>query len=196
MSIGIRVGFILIMTNQRNGDDPLNDTARDKEAPLRAKVQELQQTMQTVQQELCQMQEMMEHMHMGPIRNQGDNLAHDDDGIRVRRTHHQWPAPINRQPTYDDLSDDEDFAGGVFGQDIGVDRRGGLCRGVGRGGAGFRGYEHSGAGHMENVYEGAGYRDAYEEQPKCQDYGREESHVYRMKIDLTSFNGLFISKIS
>jgi hypothetical protein len=42
---------------------------------------------------------------------------------------------------------------------------------------------------MGNVYGGAGYRDAYGEQPKRQDHGREESHEYRMKIDLPSFNG-------
>ncbi|XP_062173564.1 uncharacterized protein LOC133879029 [Alnus glutinosa] len=42
---------------------------------------------------------------------------------------------------------------------------------------------------MGNVYEGAGYQNAYGEQPKLQDHGREESHEYRMKIDLPSFNG-------
>ncbi len=42
---------------------------------------------------------------------------------------------------------------------------------------------------MGNVYEGAGHRDAYGEQPKRQDHGWEESHEYRMKIDLPSFNG-------
>jgi hypothetical protein len=42
---------------------------------------------------------------------------------------------------------------------------------------------------MGNVYDGTGYRDAYGEQPRRQDYGREESHKYRTKIDLSSFNG-------
>ena len=42
---------------------------------------------------------------------------------------------------------------------------------------------------MGNVYDSAGYQDVYGEQPKHQDYGREESHEYQMKIDLSSFNG-------
>jgi hypothetical protein len=42
---------------------------------------------------------------------------------------------------------------------------------------------------MGNVYEGVGYRDAYGEQPRRQDHDRQESHEYRMKIDLHSFNG-------
>jgi hypothetical protein len=29
---------------------------------------------------------------------------------------------------------------------------------------------------------------AYGEQPRCQNYGREESRKYRMKIDLPTFN--------
>jgi hypothetical protein len=41
---------------------------------------------------------------------------------------------------------------------------------------------------MGNVYEGVGYQNAYGEQPRLQDHGREESHEYRMKIDLPSFN--------
>lgn len=64
----------------------------------------------------------------------------------------------------------------MFGQNVGVDRRGEGRKVVGRGGAGFKGYDCGGADHMGNVYEGAGY---------C----REESHEYRMKIDLPSFNG-------
>jgi hypothetical protein len=40
------------MINQRKGDDPLNDAAHDK-GPLRAKVQKLQQIVQTMQQEMC-----------------------------------------------------------------------------------------------------------------------------------------------
>ncbi|XP_059429202.1 uncharacterized protein LOC132163019 [Corylus avellana] len=142
-----------------------------------------------MQQEMRQMREMIERMHIGPNRNHRDNDAHDDDGIRVRPIPHQPLAPINRPPAYDDPSDDEDFAEGVFRQDIEVDRRGELRRGVGRGGTGFRGYERGRAGHMGNVYDGAGYRDAYGEQLRRQDLGREESHEYRMKIDLPSFNG-------
>jgi hypothetical protein len=41
MLVGISAGFILIVANQCNGDNPPNDTARDREAPLRAEVQEL-----------------------------------------------------------------------------------------------------------------------------------------------------------
>jgi hypothetical protein len=40
------------MVNQRNGDNPLSDAARDKEAPLKAKFQELQQIQQMMQQEM------------------------------------------------------------------------------------------------------------------------------------------------
>jgi hypothetical protein len=47
-------------------------------------------------------------MHvLGPIRSHMDNLVHNDDGIRVRHTHHQRLAPINRAPVYEDLSDDD-----------------------------------------------------------------------------------------
>jgi len=41
---------------------------------------------------------------------------------------------------------------------------------------------------MVNAYKGASYRGAYGEQPMRQDYGREESHEYWMKIDLPTFN--------
>jgi len=179
------------MANQRNGDNPPNDADRDREAPWKAEFQEFQQTMrEEMQQEMRQMREMMERMHMGPNRNHRDNDAHDDDGIRVRPILHRQLAPINRPLVYEDLSDDEDFAEGVFGQNDEVDRRGEGRRRTGHGGgAGFRGYERGGAGHMGNVYEGAGHRDAYGEQPRRQDHGREESHEYRMKIDLPSFNG-------
>lgn len=135
------------------------------------------------------MREMIECMHIGPNCNHRDNDAHDDDRIRVRPILHRRLAPINRPSIYEDLSDDEDFADGVFGQNVGVDLRGEGCRGASRGGIGFRGYERNGASHMGNVYEGAGYRDAYKEQPRHQDHGREESHEYRMKVDLPSFNG-------
>jgi hypothetical protein len=77
----------------------------------------------------------------------------------------------------------------VFEQNDGVDRRGEGRRRAGHGGGvGFRGYERDGAGHIGNGYEGAGHWDAYGEQPRRQDHGREESHEYRMKIDLPSFN--------
>ena len=66
------------MANQRNGDNPPNDAARDREVLSRSEFQEFQQTMQ---QELCQLQEMMERMHIGPNRNHRDGNAHDDDGI-------------------------------------------------------------------------------------------------------------------
>jgi hypothetical protein len=65
-----------------------------------------------------QIREMMERMYMGPNRNHRDNDAHDDDGVRVRPIIHQRLAPINRPPIYEDLSDDEDFAEGVFGQNV------------------------------------------------------------------------------
>jgi hypothetical protein len=139
-------------------------------------------------QEMRQMPEMMERMHISPNRNHRDNDAHDDDGIRVRPIPHQRPAPINQPLVYEDLSDDEDFAEVVFRQKVGVGRRGEGRRGAGRDGAGFRGYERGGVGHMGNVYEGVGYRDVYGEQPRRQDHGREEFHEYWMKIDLPSFN--------
>jgi hypothetical protein len=69
------------MANQRNSDNPPNDPDRDREAHWKAKFQEFQQTMR---QEMRQLREMMERMHMGPNRNHRDNDAHDDDGIRVR----------------------------------------------------------------------------------------------------------------
>jgi hypothetical protein len=174
------------MANQRNGDNPLNDAARDREVLLRAEFQEFQQTMQ---QELRQLREMMERMHIGPNHNHRDDDAHDDDGIGVRPIPQRQLAPINPPPVYEDLSGDENFAEGVFEQNIGVDRRGERRRGAGRGGIGFRGYERGGTGRIGNVYDCAGYRDAYGEQPRRHDYGREESHEYRMKIDLPSFNG-------
>jgi len=68
--------------------------------------------------EMRQIREMMERMYMGPNRNHRDNDAHDDDGVRVRPIIHQRLAPINRPPIYGDLSDDEDFAEGVFGQNV------------------------------------------------------------------------------
>jgi len=77
----------------------------------------------------------------------------------------------------------------VFRQNVGIDRRGEGRRGAVHGGAGFKRHERGRGYHMGNVYEGVGYRDAYGEQPRRQDYGREESHEYRMKIDLPSFNG-------
>jgi len=42
---------------------------------------------------------------------------------------------------------------------------------------------------MENVYEGAAYQDAYDKQFRRKNHGREESHEYRMKIDLPTFYG-------
>jgi hypothetical protein len=162
---------------------------------LESQIPELQQIQQTMQQKMRQemlqiqeIQEMMKRMHIGHNRNHRDNDAHDDDGIQVRPIPHERPAPINRPPVFD-LSDGEDFAKGVFRQNVGLNRQGEGRRGTGRGGEGFRGYEHGGAGHMGNVYEGTGYQDAYGEQPKRQDHGREESHEYQMKIDLPSFNG-------
>jgi hypothetical protein len=77
----------------------------------------------------------------------------------------------------------------VFRQNGGVDRWGERRKGADRGGIGFRCYKRGGAGYMGNVNEGAGYQNAYGEQPRLQDHGREESHEYRMKIDLPSFNG-------
>jgi hypothetical protein len=102
----------------------------------------------------------------------------DDDGIQVRSIPHRQLAPINSPPVYEDLSDDEDFVEGVFGQNIGVDRPGEGRRGAVHGGIGFRGYERGGASRMRNVYDNVGYRDANGEQPRRQDYGREESHEY------------------
>jgi hypothetical protein len=76
----------------------------------------------------------------------------------------------------------------VFKRDVRVDRRGELSRGTSHGGVGFKGYKYGGIGHMGNVYEGADYQDAYGEQSKRRDYGREVSRESRMKIDLPSFN--------
>jgi hypothetical protein len=81
-----------------------NDVDRDREAPWRAELQEFRQMLR---QEMRQMREMMERMYMGPIRNRRENLAHNDDGIRVKPTCHQRLAPINRAPVYEDLSDDD-----------------------------------------------------------------------------------------
>jgi hypothetical protein len=92
------------MANQHNGDDPLNDTARDREVVSRAEFQVFRQTMQ---HEMRQIREMMEHMYMGPIRNHMDNLVHNDDGIQVRYTRHQRLVPINQASVYEDLSDDD-----------------------------------------------------------------------------------------
>ena len=83
------------MTNQCNCDNSLNDAARDREVLLRVEFQEFQQSMQ---QELCQLREMMERMHIGPNRNNRDDAAHDDNGIRVRPIPHRQPAPINPPP--------------------------------------------------------------------------------------------------
>ena len=105
----------------------------------------------------------MERMDIGPNCNHRDDDAHDDDGIRVRPIPHRQLAPINTPPVYEDLSDDEDFAEGLFGQNIGVDRRGEGRKGAGYGGIGFRGYERGGASRMGNVYDSASYRDAYGE---------------------------------
>jgi hypothetical protein len=99
----------------------------------------------------------MERMHIGPNRNHRDDDAHDDDGIQVRSIPHRQLAPINSPPVYEDLSDDEDFAEGVFGQNIGVDRPGEGRRGAVHGGIGFRGYKRGGAGRMRNVYDNVGY---------------------------------------
>jgi len=81
-----------------------NDVVCDKEALGRSNFQEFQQTMR---QEMRQMQEMMEHMHIGPNRNHRYNDTHVDYGIRERPTPHQRLAPINRPPVYKDLSDDD-----------------------------------------------------------------------------------------
>jgi hypothetical protein len=167
------------MANQRNGDYPLTDADREREAPWRAEIQQLQQQQESTQQSIQRLQDRLEQLLGGPNQNHRDDDARDDDGIRVRPVHHRRPAPNNRQPIHDEFSDDEDYAEGVFGRNVGADRRGGGRGGAGRGGAGFRG----------NVNGDAGYRRAYGEQPMRQDYGREESREYRMKIDLPSFNG-------
>jgi hypothetical protein len=109
----------------------------------------------------------------GPNPNHRDDDARDGDGIRVIPVHHRRPAANNRQPNHDEFNDEEDYAEGVFGQNVGADRRGG-----GRGGIRFR----------RNVNGNVGYMRAYEEQPMRQDYGRKQSQEHRMKIDLPSFN--------
>jgi len=165
-SVGIKAGFILIMTNQHNGDNPPNNAASEREAPSRAEFQEFQETMQQIIQRL---QHTLEQMQiMGPIQNHKDDDAHDDDGIRVRPVHHPRHALINHPPTYDNFSDDEDYVDGVFGRNVGAEQRGG-----GRGGVGD--YKHDVASGMGNAYGGAGYNGAYREQLICQDYDREES---------------------
>jgi len=90
-----------------NNENPFNDTTRDREAFWRAEFQEFQPIMQTMLQEMRQTRKMMERMLMGPIRNHRYNDTHVDYGIRVRPTRHQRLAPINRQPIFEDLSDDD-----------------------------------------------------------------------------------------
>jgi hypothetical protein len=107
----------------------------------------------------------------------------------VRHIQHHLHAPINCPPTYDNFSDDEDYAHGLFSQNVGSERRGGR-----HGGA--KGYEHDVVGVMGYAYGGPGYRGAYGEQPMHQDNDREESCEYRMKIDLPTFMDIFTSKIS
>jgi hypothetical protein len=68
----------------------------------------------------------------------------------------------------------------VYDREYGVERGEGGHRGA-RVGARYEGLRRGGAGH----------RDAYGEQHRCQEYGREEPREYRMKIKLPSFDGHF-----
>jgi hypothetical protein len=63
------------MANLYHSNNFYNDVGRDKKVVSRDKFQEFRQTMQQ------EMREMMECMHMGPIRNHMDNLVHNDNGI-------------------------------------------------------------------------------------------------------------------
>jgi hypothetical protein len=186
MLVGIRAGIILIMTNQRIGDDPLYDAARHGEAPSRAEFQILQQSVQTQQQAMQQVQEALERLETG-FNQACRDQAQGDDGIRVRAIH--WPPPIDQPQPFDYNSDDEDYAGEVFGKAHGAGPRGGRHRGGhrgGRGGAGYRVYRPKDAAFVRGA---AGHDDVYSEQPRHQQYGREEPKKYRMKIDLLSFDG-------
>jgi hypothetical protein len=71
-SVGIEASIILIMTNQRIGDNPLNDAARHGKAPSRAEFQILQQSVHTQQQAMQQVQEALERLETG------FNQAHRD----------------------------------------------------------------------------------------------------------------------
>jgi hypothetical protein len=96
------------MANLYYNNNFYNDVVRDREALWRVDFQKFQQTMrQEMQQEMRQMWEMIERMHISPNRNHWYNDTHVDDGIRVRPTHLQRLAPINRPPVYEDLSDDD-----------------------------------------------------------------------------------------
>jgi len=92
------------MANLYYSNNSYNDVVCDMEALWRADFQEFRQTMR---QEICQMWEMIERMHIGPNCNHKYNDTHVDYGIRVRHTRHQRLAPINRPPIYEDLSDND-----------------------------------------------------------------------------------------
>jgi hypothetical protein len=158
------------MANQCISDNPLNDAVRDREAPSRAEFQ-------TLQQSILQLQEAVERLQARFNRLPRDRDALEDDGIRVRAVHHPCPAPVFQPQPYDSSSSDE-HADDVFNRDNGVERGRGGRRGA-RVGARYEGFRRGGAYH----------RDAHGEQRRHQEYGREESREYRMKIDLPSFDG-------
>ena len=86
----------------------------------------------------------------------------EDDGIRVRAVHHPRLAPVYQPQPYDDDSSDE-HTEAVFDRDYGVVRGEGGRRGA-RVGTYYEGLRRGGAGH----------RDAYDEQRRHREYGREE----------------------
>jgi hypothetical protein len=92
------------MANLYYSNNCYNDVVCDREALWRADFQEFRQTMQ---QDMRQMREMMERMHIGLNCNHRYNDTYVDYGIRVRPTPHQRLAPINQPLVYEDLSDDD-----------------------------------------------------------------------------------------
>ena len=111
------------------------------------------------------MQETLERLQAGFNQPPWDRDALEDDGIHVRIIHHPRPVPIYQPQPYDDNTSDE-HADEVNDQEYGVER-GGRRRGA-RVGARYEGLRRRGAGH----------RDAYGEQPRCQEYGKAEPWEY------------------
>jgi hypothetical protein len=158
------------MANQRIGDYPFNDAARDRVAPSRAEVQ-------TLQQSILQLQKAVGRLQTG-FKHAPRDHAQEVSGVR-RAVHHPRPAPFLQPQPYDDDSSDE-HAEGVFDRDYGVVQGEGGRRGA-RVGAGYEGYEHRGFA--------AGHGDAYGAQPRHHQYRRKESLEYITNFDLPSFSG-------
>jgi hypothetical protein len=108
------------------------------------------------------LQETLERLQAGFNQPPRDRDALEDDGIRVQAIHHPRLTPIYQSQPYDGNSSDE-HADEVYDWEYGVKRGGGGRRGA-RVGTRYKGLRHGGAGH----------RDAYGEQRRHQEYGREE----------------------